>query len=168
MMQRLLRGLVLPAAIALLAAGCSGSSVSLVKGQVFYNGEPLSGADLEFRPETDLKLGSFGGQTDKEGRFEIKIGKGTGMNARPGRYVVLITKGKAIGLPPPEAARNEEERVKALMEVGPGGPGAGSGNTGILPAKYGTAATTPFKVEISAGGNDLNPFRMEGPALKKS
>jgi hypothetical protein len=168
MIERLTRNILLPAAIALLAAGCSGSGVGTVKGQVFYNGEPLAGADLEFRPESDLTLGSFGGQTDSEGRFEIKIGKGTGMNAKPGRYVVLISKGKTIGLPPPEAARNEEERVKALMETGPGGPGAGgSAAAGILPAKYGNAGTTPFKVEISAGVNDLNPFRMDGPALKK-
>src|SRR5262245_53317004 len=165
MMRSLMRALLLPAAVVLLTAGCSGPT-STVKGQVFYNGEPLPGADLEFRPESDVNLGSFGGQTDNEGRFDIKIGKGTGMNAKPGRYVVLVTKGKAMGVSP-EAARTEEERVKALMETGPGGPGATAGGFGILPAKYGGAATTPFKVEISAGGNDLNPFRLEGPALKK-
>ena len=169
MVQRLTRRFFLPAAILLLVSGCSGGGVSKVKGQVFYNGEPLSGADLEFRPESDLTLGSFGGQTDREGRFEIRIGKGTGMNAKPGRFVVLITKGKLIGAPPPEdtASMNEEDRVKALMQSGPGGPGTSSGGSGILPAKYGSANTTPFKVEISPGENDLNPFRMDGPALKK-
>jgi hypothetical protein len=168
MMQPLTRKLFLPAAIALLAAGCSGEGVSTVKGTVFYNGEPLAGADLEFKPESDLTLGAFGGQTDSEGRFEIKLGKGTGQNAKPGRYVVLITKGKTIGLPPPDAAMNEEERVKALMAAGPGGPGTrGSAATGILPARYSSSATTPFKVEISSGANDLNPFRMDGPPLKK-
>jgi hypothetical protein len=161
-----MRKILLPAAIALLAAGCSGSKVGTVKGQVLYNGEPLAGADLEFTPESDLTLGSFGGQTDAEGHFKIRIGKGTGMNAKPGRYAVLITKGKSIGLPPPEAARNEEDRVKALMEMGPGGPGAGSsGAVGILPAKYASRDTTPFKVEISTGVNDLNPFRLDGPPL---
>ncbi len=171
MVQRLLRRFCLPVAILLLASGCSGGGVSKVKGQVFYNGEPLSGADLEFRPESDLTLGSFGGQTDSDGRFEIKVGKGTGMSARPGRFVVLITKGKLIGATPPEialSATNEEDRVKALMEAGPGGPAANSGGgSGMLPAKYGSASTTPFKVEISPGENDLNPFRMEGPSLKK-
>jgi len=167
MSPRLTRKLLLPAVLALLAAGCSGSPVSVVKGKVLYNGAPLSGADLEFKPETDLTLGSFGGQTDSDGSFEIKIGRGTGMNAKPGRYVVLITKGKPIGLPPPDARLSEEERVKALMEMGPGGPGAGGANAGILPVKYAGAASTPFKVEISVGMNDLNPFRMEGPPLKK-
>jgi hypothetical protein len=168
MSQRLTPKLLLPAVLALLAAGCSGPHVSLVKGKVLYNGEPLSGADLEFKPEKDLTLGSFGGQTDSEGRFEIKIGKGTGMNAKPGRFVVLITKGKPIGLPPPDAQMSDEERVKRLMEAGPGGPGAGGTQAaGILPARYASSASTPFKVEISADVNDLNPFRMEGPPLKK-
>lgn len=168
MMQRLMERFLLPAAIALLAAGCSGTSLSTVKGKVLYNGEALAGADLEFKPETDLALGSFGGQTDAEGRFEIKIGKGTGQYAKPGRYVVLITKGKAIGLPPAEAATNEEDRVKALMQAGPGGTGVGSrGAAGILPERYSSAGTTPFKIEISEGVNDLNAFMMEGPSLKK-
>jgi hypothetical protein len=167
MTQRLIRALVLPAIITLLTAGCSRPGVSTVKGQVYYNGEPLSGADLEFRPESDLTLGSFGGQSDNEGRFAIKIGPGTGMNARPGRFVVLITKGKAMGISP-EATPTEEERVKVLMKTGPGGPGASGANLGLLPAKYGSPATTPFKVDISEGGNDLNPFRLEGPPLKKS
>src|SRR4051794_7306405 len=101
MMQRLMSKLLLPVATALLAAGCSaGSSVSIVKGKVFYNGQPLSAAELEFKPEKDLTLGAFGGQTDAEGNFEIKLGKGTGMNARPGKFVVLITKGKGLGLMP--------------------------------------------------------------------
>ena len=167
MKQRLTRQLLLPAALALLAAGCAKSGVSTVKGKVLYNGAPLSGADLEFKPEKDLTLGSFGGQTDAEGRFEIKLGKGTGQNALPGRFVVLITKGKAMGLPPPDAALNEEERVKALMQAGPGGPGSAAGAVGILPARYAISSSTPFKVEISEGVNDLNPFQMEGPALKK-
>jgi hypothetical protein len=54
------------------------------------------------------------------------------------------------------------------MQIGPGGPGAASGSgVGILPAKYSSSGTTPFKVDISDGGNDLNPFMMEGPPLKK-
>jgi hypothetical protein len=167
MSPRLTPKLLLPAALALLAAGCFGSPRSTVKGKVLYNGAPLAGADLEFKPEGDLTLGSFGGQTDSDGSFEIKVGPGTGMNARPGRYVVLITKGKPIGLPPPDAQLSEEERVKALMEMGPGGPGAGGASAGILPARYASAASTPFKVDIVAGTNDLNPFRMDGPPLKK-
>jgi len=168
-MQKLTPKLLVPLALALLVTGCSsGSGVGRVKGQVFYNDQPLPGADVEFRPESETSLGSFGGQTDGEGHFDIKIGKGTGMNAQPGRYVVLISKGKIMGVPAPAAAVNEEERVKSLMETGPGGPGAtGQGGVGILPVKYGRASSTPFKVEISTGVNDLNPFRMEGPPLKK-
>src|SRR5947208_14415308 len=121
--QRLLRPLLFLGAIALFAVGCSGASVGLVKGKVFYNNEPLSGAELEFKHEKDLALGAFGGQTDAQGNFEIKIGKGTGMNAKPGRYAVLITKGKAVAGPPPsDAQMSEEERLNALMKMGPGGP----------------------------------------------
>lgn len=167
MWRCLVRKLLVPAAIVLLASGCSGTGVTMIKGKVFYNGEPLADGELEFRPEKDLTLGSFGGATDSEGRFEIKIGKGTGMNAKPGRFVVLITKGKGIGISPPDANMSEEARVKALMQMGPGGPGIGGKATGLLPERYSNAATTPFKVEISDGTNDLNPFRMEGPPLKR-
>lgn len=167
MRQSWVRRLLVPAAIVLVVVGCSESGVTMVKGRVLYNDEPLSDGELEFRPEKDLTLGSFGGATDSEGRFEIKIGKGTGMNARPGRFVVLITKGKGIGISPPDASMSEEERVKALMQMGPGVPGAGGKSTGILPERYSKAATTPFKVEIAEGVNDLNPFRMEGPPLKR-
>jgi hypothetical protein len=169
MMQRLISTFLLPAALAMLAAGCSSKpSVSTVKGKVFYNGEPLPGAEIQFTPEKDLTIGAFIGQTDTDGTFEIKLGKGTGMNARPGRFAVLITKGKGIGVPPPDAAMNDEERVNALMKAGPGGPGAtGGGSVGILPRRYASASSTPFKVEIADGMNDLNPFRLEGPALKK-
>src|SRR6266851_3990547 len=164
----LVRKLLVLAAIVLLTSGCSEAGVTMVKGKVLYNGEPLADGELEFRPEKDLTLGSFGGATDSDGRFEIKIGKGTGMNAKPGRFVVLITKGKGIGISPPDAHLSEEERVKALMQMGPGGPGiGGKGASGILPERYSNAATTPFKVEISDGANDLNPFRMEGPPLKR-
>lgn len=169
MMPNMMRHfLFLTALVLLAAAGCSGASPITVKGKVLYNGEPLAGADLEFVPEQDMKLGSFGGQTEPDGRFEIKIGKGTGMNAKPGRFVVMITKGKGIGLPPPDAAMNDEERVKAMMAAGPGAPTqVGSAAAGILPLKYASASTSPFKVDISDGANDLNPFKMDGPPLKK-
>jgi hypothetical protein len=171
MMRRLTRALLLPAAIVLLAAGCSKSSVGTVKGKVLYNGEPLSGADLRFKPESDLSQGEFGGPTNADGTFEIKIGKGTGQNAKPGRYVVLITKGATMGMPPADATMSEEERVKALMDMGPGRPAGGASGTassiGILPEKYARTSSTPFKVDISEGMNDLNPFVLEGPPLKK-
>src|SRR6266849_1193800 len=137
MRQCLMRKLVVPVAVFLLAGGCSGAGVTMVKGKVFYNSEPLAGGELEFRPEKDLTLGSFGGATDFDGNFEIRIGKGTGMNARPGRFVVLVTKGRGIGISPPDASMSEEERVKALMQMGPVAPGVGSKNaTGILPERY--------------------------------
>jgi hypothetical protein len=172
MTQRLMSTLLLPAAIALLAAGCSKPGVSIVKGKVFYNNQPLSGAELEFKPETDLTLGAFGGQTDAEGNFEIKLGKGTGMNARPGKFVVLITKGRSITMmmPPPDTSgMSEMDRTAALMKAGPVGPGTGNkaAQYGILPQKYASPSTSPFKVEISEGTNDLNPFRLEGPPLRK-
>src|SRR5207237_3499994 len=149
MRKALLRQVVVLAAVISLVAGCSGAGVSLVKGKVLYNGEPLADGELEFRPEKDLTLGSFGGATDSDGRFEIKIGKGTGMNARPGRFVVLITKGKGIGISLPDAGMGEEERVKALMQRGPGAPGVGGrGALGLLPERYSHAATTPFRVDI--------------------
>lgn len=173
-MRQLMRTLILPAAAAVLvAAGCSsGASLKLVKGKVTYNGEPLGAADLEFVPKEDRTIGSFMGQADPDGTFEIKIGKGTGRNAKPGSFIVLVTKGKGFGAPPPEVAAglSEEERVHALMKAGPGGPGSvgsGSGNYGILPDKYANKATSPFKFDLSEGENDIGTLKLDGPALKK-
>jgi hypothetical protein len=176
MSKRLTSLLLLPAALVLLTTGCSKPGVSVVKGKVYYNNQPLSGAEVEFKPETDMTLGAFIGQTDADGNFEIKLGKGTGMNARPGKFVALITKGRSVVgmMPPPDApGMTEEQRIKAMMEAGPvppSGAGRSGVNTaayGILPIKYSTPSQSPFKVEISEGMNDLNPFRLEGPPLKK-
>jgi hypothetical protein len=161
--------------VALLAAGCSKPGVNAVKGKVYYNNQPLSGAEVEFKPETDLTLGAFMGHTDADGNFEIKVGKGTGMNARPGKFVALVTKGRSITgmMPPPDApGMTEEQRIKAMMEASPVPPSSGSNriNTaayGILPVKYSTPSQTPFRVEIKEGVNELQPFKLEGPPLPK-
>jgi hypothetical protein len=162
------------AALALLVAGCSSySSVKMVKGKVTYNGDPLGGADLEFVPKNDLSIGSFTSQTDPDGTFEVKLGKGTGRNARPGEFVALVTKGKAggTGMPSPDVigGLSEEERLKVLMKAGPGAtaPSGSSGSQGLLPERYGSKASSPFKFTLSEGENDLGTLKLDGPPLKK-
>jgi len=161
------------AVFALLAAGCSSySSVKLVKGKVTYNNDPLGGADLEFVPKSDLTLGSFGAQTEPDGTFAVKLGKGTGRNARPGDFIVLVTKGKGAGMPSPDVigGLNDQEREKILMKAQAslvGVPGGSSASQGLLPERYGSKASSPFKFNISEGENDLDTLKLDGPPLKK-
>ncbi len=162
------------AVFALLAAGCSAySSVKHVTGKVTYNNEPLGGADLEFVPKTDLTLGSFGAQTEPDGTFSVKLGKGTGRNARPGDFIVLVTKGKGAGMPSPDVigGLNEQEREKILMKAQASlvgvASGGSSGSQGLLPERYSSKASSPFKFTLSEGENDLGTLKLEGPPLKK-
>jgi hypothetical protein len=161
------------AVAALLTAGCSSSDVKLVKGKVTYNGDPLEGAELEFLPKEDRTIGSFIGGTKPDGSFEIKLGKGTGKYAKAGSFVALVTKGKSITTVAPDNMMTDEERLKVQMKMqqsmvaGGQSGGAGGGGTGILPDKYGSRASTPFKFEITEGDNDIGTLELKGPPLKK-
>src|SRR5262249_44421793 len=118
---------------------------------------PLAGADLEFRPRDDLRLGSFGGQTGPDGKFTIRVNGRSGMPVRTGRYVALITKNKGVGLP----VGSEEDREKALMRLT--APGA---KPGTLPALYASPEHSPFTVEIKEGNNGLAPFELSSRPKK--
>ena len=92
MRQCLVRKLLVPAAIVLLVAGCSEAGVTMVKGKVLYNDEPLAGGELEFRPEKDLTLGSFGGaRPEHRGRFySITMAPFPGAGPAPGPIPIYL------------------------------------------------------------------------------
>ena len=153
---------VLPLGLALLAlAGCgTPQGPRTVTGQVTLDGKPLAGAHVEFVPKEDLTLGSFGAQTDEEGRFTARLG-GPGKVARAGRFVVLVTRDVAIGAPVPPSDDSEEARTKALM--GKTAPGA----RGTLPALYADRETSPFQVEIKDGTTELETFELSSKPAKR-
>jgi hypothetical protein len=142
-------------ACSFLPLGCAESGVRQVKGTVTFDDTPLAGADITFEPADpgELHLGSFGGQTGPDGKFQINLGPGTGRNARPGRFVVLVTKGAGVGLPAPDAG--DEERTKELMKRT--APGV---SRGILPEVYADRDRSPFRADIRKGISEVGPFHL--------
>jgi hypothetical protein len=137
-----------------LAAGCGKPGPRTVTGAVTLDGKPLAGAHVEFVPKEDIRLGSFGAQTDAEGKFTVHLG-GPGLVARAGRFVVLITKDAGIGAPlRPEGG--EEERTKELMKKTAPGVQRGS-----LPPLYADKETSPFEVDIQDGTTEVGPFKLD-------
>jgi hypothetical protein len=142
------------AAVAVLAAGCSGRTGSKyaallvpAAGRVTLEGRPLAAATVLFIP-----LASAAGQvgatafTDADGRYgaitplpNTAARRSKGMV--PGRYRVVLRKlVMADGGAVPEGIEDSE----ALAQ----------GATNALPSRYGTAETTPLEVEVPAGGTD--------------
>jgi hypothetical protein len=148
---------VIPLCLALvLAAGCAKPGPRTVTGTVTLDGKALAEAHVEFVPRSDITLGSFGAQTDAEGKFTVHLG-GPGLVAKAGRFVVLITKDAGIGAPlHPAGGGGEEERTKELMKKM--APGAARGS---LPAVYADRETSPFEVEIQNGTTTVGPFALE-------
>src|SRR5438105_15139802 len=86
------RGALLLAALALLAAGCSGRrSVSPVSGQVFVGKKPAAGAMVTFHPVRDAGGPVYrpNGYADAQGRFALTTYT-QGDGAPAGEYVVTV------------------------------------------------------------------------------
>lgn len=79
---------VLPAAVLLACAGCSGSANQRVAGRIVRSdGAPLVGATVTARhEETGV---SYYGTTDADGRYELSAVE-SGAGAPPGTYRVVI------------------------------------------------------------------------------
>jgi hypothetical protein len=82
------------AAVLLVCASCSGTAPGRypVRGKVTYNGQPATGASVQFRREgeTAEETANFPiGVVDSDGNFELKA-EGLGYGALPGKYKVLI------------------------------------------------------------------------------
>jgi hypothetical protein len=121
-----------------------------VSGTVLLDGEPLADAQLVFWPVNDLNLGSFGGKTDTQGRFDIKMDGRHGA-AKPGRYVVLVTKGEGV-IGPGEGVALPQQ---AATQRGAGANPAALPNPNPLPKKYGDKQKSPFVFDIAKGSNEL-------------
>jgi hypothetical protein len=124
--------------------GCSGGgSDPMIKGQVNFDGQPLTQARVTF--EGDKSLANA--MTDDAGKFEIAI---TGPYAlQPGSYLVTVSKftDKKGNVPAPE-------EVEQLIAAGQA--------KNLVPFKYGNRANTPFTgVEIKKGLNELPPFELK-------
>jgi hypothetical protein len=130
-----LRVAVAVAALATASCGGGGPKLHPVKGSVLYQDKPAAGATVVFQPvnstpESPMPSGVVG----EDGTFTLKTHP-HGDGAPSGEYVVLVT------LFPPDAREMRNPQS-------------------LLPARYGTAAESPLRATVTAGNNQLEPFRL--------
>jgi hypothetical protein len=145
MLHRLVGG-CLACTIAMLALGCGGGgggpSGVRVTGSVIKDGKGQSGVSVGFTPADPSKGEARGARTDAEGKFQT--------NVMPGSYTVTLSRmvDKKGNVP---ADSDDPTQDYTQLE-------ASGALRNAFPPKYAAPTTSPFKVEIPAGGKELEPF----------
>lgn len=122
-----------------LLVGCNSASVSgtvPVGGKVIYKGSPVEGAIVTFVPEGNGRTATA--TTEAGGVFSLTTVDAAG--ALPGKYKVTVDKveyaaGGSSSMEDASTGNAAEGKVKRA-----------------LPAKYATASSTPFVIEVPSGG----------------
>jgi hypothetical protein len=137
-MLRHLAPFALPVFCVLLFGGCgpSGSGFE-VNGNVTLNGEPLSGAQVDFFPVEGGT--SLSATTNDEGEYSIRSTVYSGQTA--GQYKVVLTK---YAPRDPSAGQMTMDRVN------------------VIPIQYTDRTKTPLSAELKPGTNNLPTFALEG------
>jgi len=123
-----------------LLASCAKSDhkpVYPVRGQVFYNGKPATGALILFHEIKDpaSQEARPHGQVDQNGDFVLSTYEAKD-GAPAGDYVVTVDWRQAI-------------------------PGRGAMGPSVLPPEYGVPQQSPLRSTIRAESNNLPPFRID-------
>ena len=104
-----------------------------VEGKLLVDGQPLAGATVTlytYNPKSERYNSVCDGRTDANGRFQVTT------------YFRF------------DGAPAGEYTVTVIKRDKPAAPGAAAKN--LLPEKYSTPATTPLKVTVKEGANDLS------------
>lgn len=142
-------------------AGCSGGGIAglyPVSGTVTYQGQPVEGALISFigkgetRPATAV--------SKKDGTYELYTLDSRG--ALPGSYNVVVTKTEA----PPESANKDLGMSPAGVDLSMEQAAANVGKPlpkpkELLPAKYGSPATTTLNFEVKNTGKNVFDLKLE-------
>jgi len=142
-------GLVALIAVITLSSGCGGSQstgkyeLHPVKGQVLYNGQPLSGATVVFSPEDDKKPGAYG-RTDEQGQFTLTTHK-HGVGAVAGSFEVGINK----------SAGGDGEEITDPEK------GAKIKPSSAIPQKYANPKTSGKTAVVKAGETNEFTFKLD-------
>jgi hypothetical protein len=122
--------------VAIGTAGCgkSGPKVEFAKvqGTVLINGHPQPNVQVQFTPDREKGIGLpayAGAVSDDKGNYTLRYS-----------YLNKTGEGAPVGW----------NRV-TLIDTSASNPKASA-----IPAKYGSAATTPFLFEVKAGDNPIN------------
>lgn len=118
--------------LCLIPLACSRSAppVYPVRGEVFFNGQPASGATVHFHPVDEDEGSPAFATIEEDGSFELST-YGTHDGAEAGDYVVTFS------------WRDEGEKVDGETNVGPD----------RLGERYCNPKTSPHKVTVTAGEN---------------
>jgi hypothetical protein len=122
-----------------LLAGC-GSGKSSVEGTVTFDGAPVDGGAIIFRPEGAAKESQLGGAQILEGKYVIDSAKGL----PPGKYRVEILWKKKTGkqIPNKSDAGTTVEETKQ-----------------VIPTRYNSA--TELSADIKSGSNSAVNFDLK-------
>lgn len=121
--------------VLLTLSGCGekGIHVVPVSGKVTYRGQPAVGAQVVLHPVSVNAQQAFSatGRAGDDGTFKIGV-NAPGDGAPPGDYVATV------------------QWFKVIETAGGTGPGPN-----VLPAQYGAAATSPFKLRVNEEATEL-------------
>ena len=155
MRKNLLLFIVISLSVSL--TGCGGGTIRTVNvtGTVTFNGEPLSGAQVNFSPTTsDEGARPAFGLTDADGKYRLSvIGGAVNAGTTPGEYQVSIsrmvgtgiiaepdggptTSGPSVFVPPPQS---------------------------LIPIRYGDPTTSELTATVEARGNNVFNFDLKSP-----
>jgi hypothetical protein len=133
---------VLPA---LFCVSCSGNNgLNPVQGTVLYKGEPRKGVLVSFHPEVeDINFVRPTGLTKEDGTFTLTTGDEPGAPA--GKYILTFICSEEV----------ERPKGKAMtMVMGPEYEDSFKG-------AYAEKSASKFHIEVKAGPNQLEPFKLE-------
>lgn len=136
------RKLFLSTTVMLLTlSGCGekGIEVVPVSGKVTWRGQPTVGAQVVLHPVSAGAQQTFSatGRVRDDGTFNIGVNV-AGDGAPPGDYVATVQWFKVV-------------ETKGAAGQGPN----------VLPAKYGSAETSPLKVKVNETPTDLPPWELK-------
>lgn len=133
--------LILIAVGFLVAVGCSpqGSNVS---GTVTFEGKPLPDAKITFYAEGVEPQTSYAAKSDEQGNYELLLPEGA-EGPKPGSYAVTVIK-----VVPKKGAKITEDQDLDQLE-------AAGLVTNSLPRQFGRIESTPLKVTVESGTNDI-------------
>jgi hypothetical protein len=134
--------LMLVAGLAIGLTSCrrgESKPVCPARGKVFYKGKPAEWAQVTLVPlnDDDPKRPRPGAQVNGNGEFRLST-YASYDGAPPGLYAVTIVY-------PSPAKKNNDENA---------GPD-------LLQGRYADPKTTPLKVEVKEGTNELGPFELQ-------
>ena len=145
-------GAMLFVVCALTGCGSRGPRVEFVEGIVLLDGEPIDNATVIFIPDggsVDTPSGLAAvGRTVADGTFHLNATAGAraGAGTSIGAYIVTVAKQEGPPIPEPDAS-GYLPPAPPNMEV-----------RDVIPKIYGSATTSPLRVDVIAGKNQ---FRFE-------